>query len=86
LLKLRVGGVRIFGKLVEIEGLPAVEFILLNADTSKKLVSVSVDGWSGRIAVDGVWGDRSYVEPQNLRECIYSALTDHLDKITATVA
>ena len=79
-------GAKIVGRFTMYDNLPAVEFFISDAATGEKLVNVAVDGWSGRMAVDEVWGDRRYSDPQELRERIYSALTDSLDLVTAVAA
>lgn len=76
-------GVNVEGELVEYEGLPAIEFRITNSDSGELFAKVFVDGWSGRMGRNGEWGDRRYTDPQQLREMIYSALTDALDAVTA---
>jgi len=49
------------------------------------ILSVALDGWSGRMWIDGEWGDRRISEAQSIREGIYSVLTDYLDKATAPI-
>lgn len=76
-------GASIEGHFAEIDGLPAIEFAVRNQETCETLVVVAVDGWSGRYAINGEWGDRRFTDAQSVRERIYSALTDALDKATA---
>lgn len=77
-------GARIDSRLTEIDGIPAVVFTLSNNDDGTELVEVALDGWSGRTAIDGSWGDTPlYIDPEKIRQLIYSALTDCLDRVTA---
>lgn len=76
-------GATVEGELVEYEGLPAIEFRITNSDSGELLAKVFVDGWSGRMGRNGEWGDRRYTDHQQLREMIYSAMTDALEAVTA---
>lgn len=80
--KVESWGARIDGKLAEIDGIPAVVFTLFNNEDGTELVKVSIDGWSGRTSVGNAWGDTRCIDPQQIRELIYSALTDHIDAVT----
>lgn len=78
-------GVKIEPKLIEIEGLPAVQFNILNIANSNHLFAFVIDGWSGRYGVQkaGVaspaWEDCRFSDSQGVRERIYSAITDYID-------
>lgn len=74
---------RIDGKLCLIDGIPAITFTIFNKETNEKLVELSIDGFSGRYAIDGKWGDQRFSDAQGVRERIYSVLTDRLDMLTA---
>jgi len=76
--KVKSCGARIDAQLSEIEGVPAMVFTLFNKENNTELVKFSIDGWSGRISVGNAWGDTHCNGPQQIRELIYSALTDRL--------
>jgi hypothetical protein len=78
-------GARVDGRLEDIDGIPAVTFTLFNVGDNEELVKVTVDGWSGRTAIDGVWGDRRCSLSSQIGELVYSALTDRLDRLTKSV-
>ena len=66
------------------DGLPGIDFTIRNTD-NEILVSVILDGWSGRMAVNGVFGDELYVQPKQIRSLVSKALEACLEKLTAAV-
>ena len=76
-------GVGISGNFKEIDGLPAVVFDLYDQHDGKDLLKIAIDGWSGRIGVNGTWGDRMAGSPDELQRLILSALVGRLDAMTA---
>ena len=63
-------------------GLPGISFIVRDGD-SDVILTVSLDGWSGRMAVnDGEWSDVVYTQAFQLQVRIREALTQYLDYAT----
>ncbi|OHA17784.1 MAG: hypothetical protein A2664_04230 [Candidatus Taylorbacteria bacterium RIFCSPHIGHO2_01_FULL_46_22b] len=63
------------------DGLPGIDFTLRDADGGV-LVTVTLDGWSGRMAVNGVFGDELYVQPKQLEKLIRTSLEACLERMT----
>jgi len=62
-----------------------MSFTLIDKVDKKMQVTLSIDGFSGRYTIDGIWGDRRISNAEEVRDWIYSVLNDALDKGTATV-
>lgn len=63
------------------EGLPCLTFELLYG--VETITKVLIDGWSGRIWTDGVWGDEMFT-PGRVQKIIRDRMEAWLDKITAS--
>jgi hypothetical protein len=63
------------------DGFPVLTFTLNYSDHN--LVSVSIDGWSGRLIFDGMWGDVAYTRPEQVQQTLRSTMEHRLEKLTA---
>lgn len=70
--------------LVDLEGLPGMKFTINSADDHGKIVEVILDGFSGRMAVDGTFGDIRCSDPDQVRKVIADALVEKLENMTAS--
>lgn len=61
---------------------PALNF-LLKFD-GVPIVSILLDGFSGRMSVDGVWGDELFNRPEQLQKLIQDTIEARLEELTAT--
>lgn len=87
--QLFVGHIRDWGcliafDLVEFEDLPGLQFTITNAGDQTKIVEVILDGFSGRMAVDGKFGNTRCSHPDQIRKVIVDALAEKLEGMTAT--
>ncbi|OGG57746.1 hypothetical protein A2765_04925 [Candidatus Kaiserbacteria bacterium RIFCSPHIGHO2_01_FULL_56_24] len=67
--------------LEELEGLPILVFRLTYNGTT--IASAAVDGWSGRIMIDGQFGDELYVKPEQVQKVLRERMEAMLEKLTA---
>ncbi len=65
----------------ELEGLPIVIFRMTYNGTT--IASAAVDGWSGRIMIDGQFGDELYVNPEQIQKVLRDRMESMLEKLTA---
>lgn len=63
------------------DGTPSIEFQLLH--DNKTISSIVLDGFSGRMAIDGIYGNERFVQPSQLQKLIKYALEKSVDLITA---
>lgn len=70
-------------ELVDFEGLPGIKFSINSADDQSRIVEVILDGFSGRMAVDGKFGDMRCSHPDQIRKVIVEALIEKLECMTA---
>lgn len=69
--------------LYELDSLPVIHFAIKNTGDQQEIARVTLDGFSGTLAVDGKWlTDRRFSDAESVRQRIYSAMTDALDKLT----
>lgn len=85
-------GVKIDPKLIEIQGLPAIQFNVTDINTSAHLFAFVIDGWSGMYGIQKMgismpdWKNQRFSDGQGIREQIRSAVMEYLDQATmATV-
>jgi hypothetical protein len=70
---------------VDCDGLPGIEFRVSSpASGRKELVNVILDGWSGRMAVNKVFGDVRCSSPTQVQDLIRSEMMTALEAMTAT--
>lgn len=68
-------------KLEELEGLPLLKFMAVFEKMG--VVTVSIDGWSGRIVANNVWGDELYTDPKQVQKLMLERVEYLLDRVTA---
>lgn len=66
-----------------VDGLPGIDFTVRDGD-NQILLTVTLDGWSGRMAVNGIWGNALYTAPRQLQFLIRKSLERYLEVATAT--
>lgn len=65
-----------------VHNVPQIEFTLEDCDSN--VVSVIIlDGFSGRMIIDGVLGDKLYEHPEDFHQIVIRLANAHLEKITA---
>ena len=64
------------------DNLPGIDFTIRNMD-NETIFSVILDGWSGRLFVNGEWGNCCYTQPRQLQFIIRKNLEACLEKLTA---
>lgn len=67
--------------LEELEALPLIVFRLTYNGTT--IASAAVDGWSGRIMINGQFGDELYVKPEQVQKVLRDRMESMLEKLTA---
>lgn len=70
----------ISGHLSEFESIPCVEFTLR---LENEHTNILVDGWSGRMAVDGKFGDEMVVSHGQIQNLLREEIEKILEKVTA---
>ena len=60
---------------------PMLEFVLILGNTP--VVTIQLDGWSGRMGVNGVWGNELFSQPIQLQKLIRISMEHKLEEITA---
>ena len=70
-------------ELINHEGLPGIKFVVRSTSDNSPLVAVFLDGFTGRMAVNGDFGDTRYSHPDQLREAVMNALVQKLEGMTA---
>lgn len=73
-------GVDIDAKLIQPDD-PALEFVLRLDGTS--IATIQLDGFSGRMAVDDVWGDELFMRCEQLQKLIRETMMKKLEELTA---
>jgi hypothetical protein len=73
-------GLSVSGEFILVDEMPAVEFTI--TEGSNRLFTVLVDGWSGKMAVDGNFASSLYTDPKQLQDMIMGNLELKLDQIT----
>lgn len=74
-------GINTISEIGELESLPFIKFALSYEDQT--IAAVVVDGWSGRIAVNGTFGNEMYVRPQQIQNELREQMNRVLEKLTA---
>ena len=69
--------------LVDFEGLPGMKFTIISASDQTKIVEIILDGFTGRMAVDGKFGDTQCSHPDQIRKVIVDAFAEKLENLTA---
>lgn len=69
------------GFLEELEELPVIVFRMTYEHVT--MASAGVDGWSGRILVDGQFGDELYTRPEQIQKVLRERMETMLEKLTA---
>jgi len=62
------------------DGFPGIDFGI--QDENELLTQIFLDGWSGRMMVNGIFGDQLFTRPQQLQELIRAELTKCLEELT----
>lgn len=59
---------------------PSLEFRLTYNNAA--VISITLDGFSGRMAIDGLWGNELYTHPEQLQRVIRNAMEHALEVMT----
>lgn len=74
-------GLTISAKFELFEEIPSVLFVLKDGDLD--FLTLRVDGWSGRVAIDEKYGGIMYNDPDDFRQLILNMLQRRLESATA---
>lgn len=74
-------GMSVADKFGALEGLPFVSFTLSYGEVT--VTSAAIDGWSGRIAINGKFGNECYICPDQIQMILRSQMESMLEKITS---
>jgi len=78
-------GFQVAGQLLGWHGIPCIAFTF-SIGSEAPLSTILLDGWSGRMAVQGVLGNEMYVKPEQLQKLIREAAEAKAEALTSKVA
>lgn len=74
-------GCSIMGTWTKFETIPCIEFMLRLS--RQKWISFIIDGWSGRMAINGTFGNELYVSHEQIQDTIRKVMEEKLEEMTA---
>lgn len=73
-------GITVNGFLSSLEDLPCVVFSLSYG--GETMARVSIDGWSGRVSIDGILGEAQYSKPEQIQNALRTRMERMLEHLT----